>query len=60
MVAVKDNSMNTNFQKGQKVLTPDGQGLIEEIIGEKITVKLNSGELRTYTADQLEDDSDQG
>lgn len=52
--------MNTNFQKGQKVLTPDGLGLIEEIIGDKITVKLNAGELTTYSADEIEDDSDQG
>ena len=52
--------MNTNLQKGQKVLTPDGQGLVEEIIGDKITVKLYTGELTTYPADQIEDDSDQG
>jgi len=60
MVIAKQYKMNTNFQKGQKVLTPDGQGLIEEIIGEKITVKLDSGELTTYPADKIEDDSDQG
>ncbi|GAA4099218.1 hypothetical protein [Mucilaginibacter panaciglaebae] len=52
--------MNTNFQKGQKVLTPDGEGLIEDIIGDKIMVKLNSGQLTTYLSDQIEDDSDQG
>lgn len=52
--------MNTSFQKGQKVFTPDGQGLIEEVIGEKIIVKLNSGETETYGVEQVEDDSDQG
>jgi hypothetical protein len=60
MVIPNNNKMNANFQEGQKVLAPDGGGLIEEIIGEKITVKLNSGELTTYPADKIEDDSDQG
>ncbi len=52
--------MKTAFQKGQKVITPDGEGLIEEIIGEEIKVKLNSGSVRSYNSGQLEDDSDQG
>ena len=52
--------MNTEFQKGQKVQTPDGEGLIEEIVGEEIKVKLNSGGIKSYTSGQLEDDSDQG
>jgi preprotein translocase subunit YajC len=52
--------MNTNLQKGQKVLTPDGGGLVESILEQEITVKLDSGELRKYNDDELEDDSDQG
>jgi hypothetical protein len=52
--------MSIAFQKSQKVITPDGEGLIEDILGEQIIVKLNSGETSTYTADQLEDDADQG
>lgn len=52
--------MNAVFQKSQKVITPDGSGLVEEIIGEEITVKLDTGETRVYTVDQLEDDADQG
>lgn len=52
--------MNSGFQKGQKVLTPDGEGLIEDIIGEKVIIKLDSGEIKTYLIDQIEDDSDQG
>ena len=52
--------MNINFQKGQKVLTPDGEGLIEEIIGDNVRVKLNSGEIKSYSPDQLEDNADQG
>ena len=52
--------MNSAFQKGQKVVTPDGEGLVEEILDDQVTVKLNSGEIRTFSSDQLEDDSDQG
>jgi hypothetical protein len=52
--------MNTAFQKGQKVLTPEGEGLIEEIRGEEILVKLNTGNVKSFTTDQLEDNSDQG
>jgi len=33
--------METNLQVGQKVLTPDGGGLIEQINGEAVTVKLD-------------------
>ena len=52
--------MITAFQKGQKVLTPDGEGIIEEIQGEAIVVRLDNGELRTYHANQLCDDSAAG
>lgn len=52
--------MNTNLQKGQKVSSPDGGGLVESIIGEQVTVKLNSGETKIYHADQVQDDSDAG
>lgn len=52
--------MKTAFKKGQKVLTPDGEGLIEEIVGDDIRVRLNSGASKSFTADQLEDNSDQG
>jgi hypothetical protein len=52
--------MGILFQKGQKVITPDGEGLVEEILGGQITVKLSSGKTGTYSADQLEDDADQG
>jgi len=52
--------MTTVFQKGQKVITPDGGGLIEEIQANAIIVKLDNGELKTYRPDQLSDDSDAG
>lgn len=52
--------MQTAFQKGQKVLTPEGEGLIEEVNGDDIQVKLDSGNIKTFTSAELEDDSDQG
>jgi hypothetical protein len=51
---------STSLTKGQKVQTPDGGGMIESIIGEKVTVKLDSGETKTYTEDKVVDDADQG
>jgi preprotein translocase subunit YajC len=52
--------METSLQKGQKVLTPDGGGLIDEIIGEDVTVKLDTGATKTYNQEDVTDDSDQG
>jgi hypothetical protein len=52
--------MTTTFQKGQKVITPDGEGIIEEIQNDAIIVKFANGELKTYSPDQLSDDSDAG
>ena len=53
--------MNTNLQVGQKVLTPDGEGTIEQINGEMITVKLdNSQKIKIYYANQVVDNSSAG
>jgi hypothetical protein len=52
--------MSTLFQKGQKVITPDGEALVEDILGDQVTVKFDSGQTWTYSADDLEDNSDQG
>jgi preprotein translocase subunit YajC len=52
--------MTTTFQKGQKVTTPDGGGIIEEIQADAIIVRLDNNELRTYHPEQLSDDSDAG
>jgi len=52
--------MQTNFQKGQQVKTPDGLGTILELLGDKVTVKLESGEEKSYPEEDLEDDADQG
>lgn len=46
--------MNVIFLESPKVITPDGEGLIIEIIIEEVTVKLVSGATQKYHADQLE------
>jgi preprotein translocase subunit YajC len=53
------NSMSA-IQKGQQVCTPDGGGLVEEIIGEKIVVKLDNGETKTFAEEEITDDSSAG
>ncbi len=52
--------MRTTLQKSQKVLTPEGEGTVLEIIGEKIIVKLDTGEEKTFKEDELLDDADAG
>ncbi|MGN6637850.1 MAG: hypothetical protein ACTHJ8_03005 [Mucilaginibacter sp.] len=52
--------MNTAYQRGQKVQTPDGDGTIELINGEMITVKLDNGQTKVYHPNQLEDIADAG
>jgi hypothetical protein len=46
--------------KGQRIISPDGQGEVLEIIGDKVVVKLDSGEVRTYASADIEDDSNAG
>ncbi|PWK77208.1 hypothetical protein LX99_03018 [Mucilaginibacter oryzae] len=48
------------FLKGQRVVTPDGQGEVTDAIGDKVTVKLDSGTDKVYPADDLQDDSSAG
>jgi lipopolysaccharide export system protein LptA len=53
-------SNSTAYVKGQKVLTPSGEGFVENIEGDEITVKLQTGESQTFADSDLEDDSDAG
>jgi hypothetical protein len=46
--------------KGQRIISPDGKGEVLEIIGDKVVVKLDSGEVRTYPSNDVEDDSSAG
>lgn len=58
--SVNQNAMTTTFQKAQKVLTPDGEGIIEEIQADAIIVRLDNGEIKTYHPNDLSDDSAAG
>jgi hypothetical protein len=51
---------NAAFPKGQRVTSPDGAGDVIEVIGEKIVIKLENGETRTYSVDDVVDDSSAG
>ena len=48
------------FLKGQRVISPDGEGEVLDAIGDKIVVKLDAGQTETFPADQLQDDSNAG
>lgn len=48
------------FLKGQRVISAAGEGEVVEAVGEKIVVKLDSGEEHTFNWDELQDNSDAG
>lgn len=48
------------FLKGQRVITPDGEGEIVDAVGDQIEVKLDEGGTRTFAADDLEDNNSAG
>jgi hypothetical protein len=46
------------FLKGQRVITPEGE--VVDAIGDKIVVKLDKGETRTFPSGELTDNNDAG
>jgi hypothetical protein len=50
----------TGYVKGQKVITPAGEGFVEKVEGDQVTVELQSGESQVFSEPDLEDDSDAG
>jgi hypothetical protein len=46
--------------KGQRVSSPAGEGEVEEIIGDKVVVKLDAGHSETFSVDEVADDSNAG
>jgi hypothetical protein len=52
--------MKNKFEAGQRVITPDGEGEVVEVMSNGVKVRLNSGTVKTYPADKLSDDSDAG
>jgi hypothetical protein len=48
------------FLKGQRVITPEGEGEVVDAIGDHIEVKLDNGETRSFPSSDLTDDNDAG
>ncbi len=48
------------FVKGQRVIPPKGEGEVIDALGDKIVVKLDSGEVQSFSSDELQDNSDAG
>lgn len=48
------------FLKGQRVITPKGEGEVTDAIGDNIEVKLDSGETLTFPSDDLQDNNSAG
>ncbi len=48
------------FLKGQRVISVEGEGEVIDALGDKIVVKLDSGETQTFNSDELQDNSDAG
>jgi hypothetical protein len=48
------------FLKGQRVITPDGEGEVVDAIGDHIEVKLDNGETKTFPSDDLQDNNSAG
>jgi hypothetical protein len=48
------------FLKGQRVISPEGNGEVTDATGDKVEVKLDSGETKSFDSGDLTDDSDAG
>ncbi len=48
------------FLKGQRVITPQGEGEVTDAIGDRIEVKLDNGNTETFPSDELTDNNDAG
>jgi hypothetical protein len=46
--------------KGQRITSPEGRGEVIEVIGDKVVVKLDSGDTRSFPSDDVVDDSSAG
>ena len=48
------------FLKGQRVITSVGEGEVIDAVGDKIVVKLDSGETQTFASEEVQDNNDAG
>jgi len=48
------------FLKGQRVITPEGEGEVVDAIGDNIVVKLDNDATQTFPSGDLQDDNSAG
>ena len=48
------------FLKGQRVISPQGEGEVIDAIGDKIVVKLDNGKTGTFPSGDLQDNNSAG
>jgi hypothetical protein len=48
------------FLKGQRVITPEGEGEVTDAIGDRIEVKLDNGKTQTFSSEDVTDNNDAG
>jgi hypothetical protein len=48
------------FLKGQRVISPDGEGEVVDAVGDKIVVKLDNGQTETFPSGDLQDNNSAG
>jgi hypothetical protein len=48
------------FLKGQRVITPEGEGEVTDSLGDHITVKLDNGKIKDFSSSDLRDNSSTG
>lgn len=51
---------NIALLKGQRITSPEGPGEVIEIIGDKVIIKLDNGETKTFVSEEITDDSSAG
>ncbi len=54
---------NGVYESGERVITKDGEGVVHKSQQKKedhIEVKLNTGEIKSYSPENVSDDSDAG
>jgi hypothetical protein len=48
------------FLKGQRVITPEGEGEVIDAIGDNILVKLDKGPTQTFSSEDIQDNNSAG
>lgn len=48
------------FLKGQRVITPEGEGEVVDAVGDNIVVKLDNGHTQTFPSGDLQDNNSAG